>query len=141
MKVHFRCPHCQATVKASERYVGRSIACPRRAKDFVAAKQPAATAHSSGLSSVPAVGIDLGTTYSVVAYLDPQGRPTCIPNSDGDLLTPSVVLFDDNDVVVGKQAVAAASLEPDRVAEAVKRDMGNVRYRKQINGRWLPPEE
>jgi molecular chaperone DnaK len=89
---------------------------------------------------VPAVGIDLGTTYSVVAFLDPQGRPTCIPNSDGDLLTPSVVVFDDDGVVVGKQAVAAASLEPEKVAESAKRDMGSRHYHKQINGQWLPPE-
>ncbi|MGH7136886.1 MAG: hypothetical protein ACREHD_14195, partial [Pirellulales bacterium] len=44
------------------------------------------------------------------------GRPASIPNTEGDLLTPSVVLFDDDGVVVGKQAVAAASLEPDKVA-------------------------
>ncbi|HVA46779.1 MAG TPA: Hsp70 family protein [Pirellulales bacterium] len=95
---------------------------------------------SAGAVPVPAVGIDLGTTYSAVAYLDPQGRPVCLPNVEGDLLTPSVVLFDDDGVVVGKQAVAAASLEPERVAESVKREMGGKHYHRQINGRWLPPE-
>jgi molecular chaperone DnaK len=88
----------------------------------------------------PAVGIDLGTTYSVVAYLDPQGRPTSIVNPNGDLLTPSVVLFDDDGVVVGKEAVAAAPIEPDRVADCVKRDMGSSAYRKSIRGEYLPPE-
>jgi len=87
-----------------------------------------------------AVGIDLGTTYSVVAYLDPQGRPTSVVNSSGDLLTPSVVLFEDDGVVVGKEAVAASVLEPHRVAECVKRDMGAKLYRKTVDGRELPPE-
>lgn len=88
----------------------------------------------------PAVGIDLGTTYSVVACLDAQGRPTSIPNSNGDLLTPSVVLFDDGGTVVGKEAVLAASLEPEKVADCVKRDMGSKHYHRQINGQSLPPE-
>jgi molecular chaperone DnaK len=95
---------------------------------------------AAGAPNVPAVGIDLGTTYSVIAYLDPQGRPTSIPNTEGDLLTPSVVLFDEDGVVVGKQAVAAASLEPEKVADCVKRDIGNKHYHRQINGRWYPPE-
>ncbi len=87
-----------------------------------------------------AVGIDLGTTYSVVAYLDRQGRPTSIVNASGDILTPSVVLFEDDAVVVGKEAVAAAAVEPDRVAECVKRDMGKKAYHRAINGEWMPPE-
>lgn len=86
-----------------------------------------------------AVGIDLGTTYSVVAYVDPQGRPTSILNANGDLLTPSVVLFDADGPVVGREAVLASTLEPDRVAECVKRDMGNKFYRKEIGGERLPP--
>jgi molecular chaperone DnaK len=87
----------------------------------------------------PAVGIDLGTTYSVVAYIDPQGRPASIGNANGDILTPSVVLFDDDGAVVGREAVLGATLEPDRVAECVKRDMGNKYYRKKIGGEFLPP--
>ncbi len=50
------------------------------------------------------IGIDLGTTYSVVAALDHTGAPTTIPNRDGDLSTPSVVLFEDDALVVGKEA-------------------------------------
>ena len=56
-----------------------------------------------------AVGIDLGTTFSVVAYLDPSGRPTTIINAEGDPTTPSVVLFDENTIVVGKEALKAAA--------------------------------
>ena len=87
-----------------------------------------------------ALGIDLGTTYSVAAYLDAQGRPTSILNDSGDLLTPSVVLFDDDGVVVGREAVLAAAMAPDKVAETFKRDMGGKAYRKKITGRDLPPE-
>ncbi|HEV3004886.1 MAG TPA: Hsp70 family protein, partial [Pirellulales bacterium] len=88
----------------------------------------------------PAVGIDLGTTYSVVAHLDHQGRPMSIPNASGDILTPSVVLFDRDGTIVGKEAVLAAALEPEKVADCVKRDMGSKQYRKKINGEYLPPE-
>lgn len=88
----------------------------------------------------PAVGIDLGTTYSVVAYLDGQGRPVSIPNTNGDLLTPSVVLFDRDGTVVGREAVLAASIEPDKVADCVKRDMGKKHFRRPIGGERLPPE-
>jgi molecular chaperone DnaK len=87
-----------------------------------------------------AVGIDLGTTYSLVAHLDAQGRPVCIPNVHGELLTPSVVLFEEGGTIVGKEAVLASAAEPDRVAECVKRDMGAKAYRKPINGEFLPPE-
>lgn len=87
-----------------------------------------------------AVGIDLGTTYSVIAHVDSQGRPTSIPNSNGELLTPSVVLFDDGGTVVGKEALLAAALELDKVAECVKRDMGSKYYHRKINGELLPPE-
>jgi molecular chaperone DnaK len=86
------------------------------------------------------IGIDLGTTYSVVAHVDSQGRPWSIPNGVGDILTPSVVLFDDSGPIVGKEAVMASVMEPDKVAEVVKRDMGAKAHRKKIRGEYLPPE-
>ena len=49
----------------------------------------------------PPVGIDLGTTYSVVAFLDETGRSETILNDTGDTMTPSCILFDDDLVVVG----------------------------------------
>jgi len=64
------------------------------------------------MSNSPAVGIDLGTTFSVIAHLDGTGRPSTIPNAEGDLLTPSVVLFDGENVVVGKEAVLLAAVIP-----------------------------
>ena len=90
--------------------------------------------------SDPAVGIDLGTTYSVIAALDSTGRPQTIQNAEGDATTPSVVLFDHSSVVVGKEAVRAATLEPDRVAESAKREMGCSAYSKAIKGQRFPPE-
>jgi len=87
-----------------------------------------------------ALGIDLGTTYSVIAYLDPQGRPTSILNAAGDLLTPSVVLFDDEGIVVGKEAVLGAAMEPEKVADSPKRDIGAKAYHKKIRGQDMPPE-
>jgi molecular chaperone DnaK len=86
------------------------------------------------------IGIDLGTTYSVVAALDPSGRPMTIPNRHGDLSTPSVVLFTDDTLIVGKEARRLALLEPDRVAECAKRDMGSRYYHQPVAGRQVPPQ-
>ena len=87
-----------------------------------------------------ALGIDLGTTYSVIAHVDTQGRPWSIPNAVGDILTPSVILFDDGGPIVGKEAVLASTMEPEKIAETVKRDMGAKCYRKKIRGEFMPPE-
>ncbi|MFO0881196.1 MAG: Hsp70 family protein [Gemmataceae bacterium] len=108
--------------------------------DPAAEPAPVEPTSASPAGKEVAVGIDLGTTYSLIAYIDPRGRPICLPNSQGDLLTPSVVLFEENGTVVGKEAVQASLTDPDRVAECVKRDMGARVYRKKINGEYLPPE-
>ena len=91
-------------------------------------------------ASIPAVGIDLGTTYSVVARLDERGRPLTLVNAEGDRLTPSLVLLDGDDVVVGKEAMKAMSTEADRVAECAKRDMGHRAFHRVIGGKQYPPE-
>ena len=88
----------------------------------------------------PAVGIDLGTTFSVIAHLDSAGRPWTIPNAEGDLITPSVVFFDGSSAVVGKEALKAAVAAPEEMAQFVKRDMGCQVYQKVIHGEHLPPE-
>jgi len=90
--------------------------------------------------SIPAIGIDLGTTFSVLARIDDRGRPTTVVNIEGDLLTPSVVLFDGDDVVVGKEALKAIVSEPEQVAECSKRDVGHRVYHKKLSGRTYPPE-
>ncbi|QDV70797.1 Chaperone protein DnaK [Rosistilla carotiformis] len=86
------------------------------------------------------VGIDLGTTFSVVAYLDASGIPRTVTNAEGDLTTPSVVLFDENEFVVGKEAAKAAALFPDKVAEFAKREMGKPLFSKTFQGQSFPPE-
>ncbi|MGH7201966.1 MAG: Hsp70 family protein [Planctomycetaceae bacterium] len=88
----------------------------------------------------PAVGIDLGTTFSVLAYVDARGQPRTVLNSEGDAATPSVVLFEEHGITVGKEALKAAALEPERVADFAKRDMGRDFYSRDIGGRRVPPE-
>lgn len=90
-------------------------------------------------ASVP-VGIDLGTTRSVVAHLDATGRPLTIQNLEGDTTTPSVVFFDRSSVVVGKEAVKVAEYEPDRVAQFAKRHLGKADFYMEIAGQQIPPE-
>src|SRR5487761_1558475 len=92
------------------------------------------------MHSPPAVGIDLGTTFSAVARLDDAGRPVTVPNAEGDLTTPSVVLFDGDDVVVGKEAVKAMATEGERIADCMKRDVGAREYHKSVDGARYPPE-
>ena len=72
------------------------------------------------------VGIDLGTTFSLIAYLDPQtGAPKCIPGPYGSTLCPSVVSVDeDGKVIVGELARALLLTKPDRTIYSVKRLMG-----------------
>ena len=91
-------------------------------------------------STHPAVGIDLGTTFSVIARLDAAGRPETILNREGDISTPSAVLFEGPSIIVGKEALKAASMEPDQVATFAKRDMGSPNYNRPVNGKMVPPE-
>jgi len=86
------------------------------------------------------VGIDLGTTYSVIARLDEHGRPATLVNAEGDRLTPSVVLFDREDVVVGHEALKAMATEYEHVATCAKRDVGSRVFHKILNGQQYPPE-
>ncbi len=92
------------------------------------------------MTSERAVGIDLGTTFSAVAFLDDDGRPVTVRNAEGDLITPSVVFLDKSGCIVGKEAVNAAEFEPQRVARFMKRDMGESVFSKTLRGEQLPPE-
>ncbi|MBN2477453.1 MAG: Hsp70 family protein [Pirellulales bacterium] len=87
-----------------------------------------------------AIGIDLGTTNSAMAWVDESGRSQMVPNAEGSLLTPSIVLFGDREVIVGKEARSATTVSPERVAEWVKRDMGAPVFSHAIRGEYLPPE-
>ncbi|NIP86249.1 MAG: Hsp70 family protein [Planctomycetales bacterium] len=87
-----------------------------------------------------AVGIDLGTTNSAVAYIDPMGRPTTLVNSEGDLVTPSAVLVENDAVIIGKEALKALATDADQVAQCAKRDLGDRAFHKWLQGRQYPPE-
>ncbi|MEQ8785788.1 MAG: Hsp70 family protein [Pirellulaceae bacterium] len=87
-----------------------------------------------------AVGIDLGTTYSAVAYLDNHGRPRTIVNAEGETTTPSVMLFDCEEVLVGKEAVRAMATDMELIAECPKRDVGERMFHKALNNQQYPPE-
>src|ERR1700685_1548287 len=88
-----------------------------------------------------AVGIDLGTTYSVIAHLTEGGEPVVLPNQEGELSTPSVVLFDGDRTVVGTEALRNSIRYPDLVVENAKRFMGDVGKRWWINGRPYSPTD
>jgi molecular chaperone DnaK len=89
---------------------------------------------------IPAVGIDLGTTYSAVAYIDDTGRPVTLVNAEGDLVTPSVVLFEGHQPIVGKEALKALATEAEHVAQCAKRELGERTFHKSLHGALYPPE-
>jgi len=76
---------------------------------------------------MPVVGIDLGTTYSAVAYLDEMKKPLIAPNSEGANITPSVVYFESaTNIIVGEHAKNVSEAYPDLVVEFVKNHMGQA---------------
>ncbi len=74
------------------------------------------------------VGIDLGTTYSVIAYIDDKGNPQVIPNSQGQTTTPSAVLFGGKEPVVGAAAKKKSASDPTNFEAFAKRHMGERSY-------------
>ena len=88
-----------------------------------------------------AVGIDLGTTYSCVAYVGRDGRPQVLLNSEGERTTPSVVWFDDDRIVVGDEAKQEASMSPGEVCTFIKREMGSENYRFSCSKGSYRPEQ
>src|SRR5579871_1813269 len=90
-----------------------------------------------------AVGIDLGTTFSVIAHIDAYGKPQIIPNSENERITPSVILFDSESVVVGTVARNNAIAEPEKIVDFVKREMGRSKdqFYREFDGRKYAAEE
>ncbi len=86
------------------------------------------------------IGIDLGTTYSAVAYLDEYGKPSIVKNSDGRTTTPSVIFVDEPQFVVGEVALQSTVTDPERVVQFVKRFMGQSDHRLHVDGRSYSPE-
>ncbi|MEA2579576.1 MAG: molecular chaperone DnaK [Actinomycetota bacterium] len=88
-----------------------------------------------------AVGIDLGTTNSVVAVLE-AGEPVVIPNSEGARTTPSVVGFSkNNEILVGEVAKRQAITNPDRTVRSVKRHMGDKSWSLDVDGKGWTAQE
>jgi molecular chaperone DnaK len=88
-----------------------------------------------------AVGIDLGTTNSVVSTLE-GGEPTVIPNAEGSRTTPSVVaLSKTGEVLVGEVAKRQAVTNPDRTVRSVKRHMGESSWRFRADGKEFSPQQ
>lgn len=89
-----------------------------------------------------AVGIDLGTTFSVVAYVDENGTPRVLRNADGKPTTPSVVCFKDGEVLVGDEAKEEQATGALDVASFFKRHMGDSTFAfSTSDGRTYSAEE
>jgi molecular chaperone DnaK (HSP70) len=86
-------------------------------------------------------GIDLGTTYSSIAYVDEYGKPVIIPNAENQRITPSVVFFDGSEIVVGDVAKESAKLYPNEVVSFIKRSMGEANFLYEYDGKNYRPEE
>ena len=87
-------------------------------------------------------GIDLGTTYSCISYVDETGRPVVIKNMEGDSTTPSVVNFaDPSSVSVGQVAKENAVIDPKNTISLVKTLIGKSDFAINYNGEDKSPEE
>lgn len=87
------------------------------------------------------IGIDLGTTFSAVAYIDKHGKPQIIENREGGRTTPSVIFFEeDGSAIVGEFARNQAIVAPRRTVRFIKTEMGNPSFRLNIDGKEYLPE-
>lgn len=86
------------------------------------------------------IGIDLGTTMSAIAKLNNLAKPEIIPNDDGDRITPSVILFDDETLIVGEGAKGQTGLA-GKIAKEFKREMHNPDYRFKVDDKQLSATE
>jgi molecular chaperone DnaK len=95
------------------------------------------------MSTRKAIGIDLGTTFSAVAHIDAYGKPQIIPNAESERITPSVILFDGTNVVVGSVAKNNAVAEPEKIVDFVKREMGKPKdqFHREFGGKIYSAEE
>ena len=86
-----------------------------------------------------AVGIDLGTTNSVVAVLE-GGEPSVIANAEGNRTTPSIVAFKSEEVLVGELAKRQAITNPDNTVKSIKRHIG-TNWKEKFEGKEYTPQE
>jgi molecular chaperone DnaK len=90
-----------------------------------------------------AIGIDLGTTFSAIAQIDGYGKPQIIPNTESERITPSVILFDGPNAIVGTHAKQNAVAEPEKIVDFVKREMGKSKsqFSREFNDHVYSAEE
>lgn len=88
-----------------------------------------------------AVGIDLGTTFSAIAHVNKFGVPEILHNAEGERITPSVVLFEGDDIIIGTYAKQSAVAYPEQVVEFIKRHMGEDDYLFEYRGESYTPEK
>ncbi len=70
-------------------------------------------------------GIDLGTTYSCIAYIDEYGKPIVLKNSEGEHTTPSVAMVEsESNIIIGNEAKRSIEIEPEKTVQFIKRKMG-----------------
>src|SRR4051794_29833394 len=89
-----------------------------------------------------AVGIDLGTTFSAIAYIDEHGKQQVIPNRENERLTPSVILFNGQSAIVGTVARQSAVSEAEKIVDFVKREMGKPmeQFHREFDGKKYSAE-
>ena len=89
------------------------------------------------------VGIDLGMRFSAIAYVNEDGEPEIIPNAEGQRRTPSVIMFEDDLVIVGEIAKQTASAVPEQIVEFINREMGKSKeeFFREFDGKEYSAEE
>jgi molecular chaperone DnaK len=87
------------------------------------------------------VGIDLGTTNCAIAALDDIGKPKIIANQDGGNITPSVIFFEGDNVIVGEEAKKATQYAPEKCIRFVKRSMQKEDAVIKVEGKSFSPEQ
>lgn len=85
------------------------------------------------------VGIDLGTTFSVVAYINKDGRPEAIPDENGRVITPSVVYLGEGGPLVGDEAKERQALGVAEIGSFFKRLMGDTNFELEFRGKTYTP--
>jgi molecular chaperone DnaK len=88
------------------------------------------------------IGIDLGTTNSVVAAVGPDGEPRVLQNEIGERFTPSVVAFENDEAIVGRAAANQSAQNPEYTVHSIKREMGREEF--EVDAPWgdaYTPEE
>ena len=95
------------------------------------------------MSQRKAIGIDLGTTFCAVSHIDAYGKPQIIPNAENERITPSVILFDGNHVIVGTLAKNSSVAEAERIVDFVKREIGKPKdqFNREFGGKTYSAEE